>query len=116
MLSPDTWKSVLGAVIVIVPGAPVKFEPVILNDLEAEFVNTVTLPKPDTLVEMIVGVVGKLPHIATGDALFLGKGAPVVKSALLLFVSSQPELFLNAAVILLNTPTAAVPSKHIDVP
>ena len=48
----------LGAVTVIVPGAPVKFDPLNVNDCDAEFVNTTTFPKSDSVVAVKVGFVG----------------------------------------------------------
>ena len=51
-----------------------------------------------------------------GLALFLGVGAPVVKSELLLPPSAHPLLFLIAAVVFDNTGVAPVPSKQFADP
>ena len=111
----ETSKSVLGDVIVITPGNPVKFDPVTLNVCDVEDVETSTLPKLVTDPATTVGPEGPPVQVTAADALFLGAGAPTVKSKRLLFVSAQPLLLRIAAVVALNTGTAAV-SKSAEVP
>ena len=111
----ETWKSAEGALIVIVPGAPVRFVPDILKDCEAEFVDINTLPKSTTVPAVNEGEGGNPVQINTGEALFRGAGVATVKSAPLLSVSSQPLLFLIPPVVGVKTAVAAV-SKQLDDP
>ena len=116
MLSSDTWKLVLGAVIVILPGAPVRFVPDTLKDCEAELLPTVTFPKSLTVPVMVkTGAGGGVPQIKIGVAELRGAGAASEKSDRLLFVSAQPPLFLKAASVTLSTGVGAV-SEQFAVP
>ena len=57
------------------------------------------------------------PHELVGEALFLGLGDPVAKSAALLLVSVQPLLPLNTDVVLLGEGVTPNPSKQfVHVP
>ena len=50
------------------------------------------------------------PEAAKGNVLLCGLGAPTVKSAALLSVSTLPFPFLRAAVVLLRTAVGPLPS------
>lgn len=116
MLSRDTWKFVLGAVMLILPGAPVRFVPDTLNDCDAELLPTVTLPKSLMVPVMVkTGAGGGVPQIKIGVAELRGAGAANEKSDRLLLVSVQPPLFLKAASLTLKTVVGAV-SEQFAVP
>lgn len=116
LLSLDTWKSDEGADTVITPGAPVRLAPDKLYDCDVEFVPISTFPK-SAIVPVTVKVgVGADEHNCTGDALFLGAGAPVEKSALLLSVSVHPLSALKPASVALTAGAAPPPSKQAAVP
>ena len=101
-----------GAVTIILPGKPVRLFPVTENVCSAE-------ATPNKVVNPVIAgaAESKGPLVqAIGDVeLFLGTGVPVVKSVELLLVSSQPLLFLNAAVVVLNAAHALV-SDSLAVP
>src|SRR5688572_17758855 len=84
------------------PGAPVRFDPEILNVCDAELEPTVTLPKSLT-VPAVIAAGGGAPQKTAADALFLGTGAVcTIKSLLLLSVSWQPLFFLTAPCVLVS--------------
>ena len=67
-------------------------------------------------VDVGVGVgVGALQSL-NAEPLLRGSGDGDLKSAPLSFVSVQPLLFLSAALVLLRTGVAPLPSKHIALP
>jgi len=94
-----------GAVTIILPGKPVRLFPLIENVCSAE-------ATPNKVVNPVIAgaAESKGPLVqAIGDVeLFLGTGAPTVKSVELLLVSSHPLLFLNAAVVALKRAHALV--------
>ena len=92
----------------------VKFVPFKENELDDEFVFRHTEPKELNVPALNEGVAAT-PHKKTALVLFLGEGAQMVKSALLLFASVQPLLLRNAAVVVLKA-AVAVPSNSFAVP
>src|SRR5690606_24874869 len=94
--SADTSKLFEEALMVILPGAPVKSVPLKLKDADGELVPTVMLPKLTEVGAAVnAGVGTTVPHTETGDELLRGLGKPVMKSALLSSVSVQPSLILK---------------------
>lgn len=115
LLLADTSKSVLGEVIVMFPGNPVRLDPKILNVCEADAVRTVTPPKLFTVLASMLGFAGPPEHSNTGLAALRGLGAATEKSRLLLLVSVHPLLFLTAASVA-DTPVIGEFSEQVAVP
>ena len=115
LLSLETWKSVEGAVTVILPGAPVRFAPDKLYDCDAEFEPTKIFPK-SVIVPVTVNEGDMAPQAKIAVALLRGAGAATVKSAPLLSVSVQPLLPRKPASTVLSAGQAAAPSKQVAVP
>ena len=114
ILSVETRNNPLDDDMVITPGAPVKFDPVRLK-LCANVEPMMTDPKLGRFEAFNTAPEGVLPQITTGLALLRGAGVAVLKSALLLSVSSQPLLFLKAASMALSAGIAVV-SEQLAVP
>ena len=91
-----------------------------LTRLSASVAVSVTLPPVPwaTVSAGQVATIGWLltvPQTVSGEAVLCGVGAPVEKSALLSSVSMQ-TLVRMAAVVLLSTGAAALPSKWVAEP
>lgn len=95
--------------------ALVKFVPVNVNEPSVPPELTHKLPKDVNVEAFNNAGMGVTPQINTEVDEFLGLGVAKVKSEALLLVSSQPKLFLKAAVVLFNA-AETEPSKHMEVP
>jgi hypothetical protein len=82
-----------------------------LNVIEMFALTATSLAPFDGVVLVTLG--GSSRQLPNGEAVLRGFGPPTVKSAALLFVSSQPFLFLFAAVVLLSVPVGPLPSKQV---